>query len=132
MATKLGTVPLAIPLGAIHMINPVAPSTQKGTTADVIRRKAPLYSGTVTYTPPESIPPRPAGAKFLTSRDYQPGDMWSLGVVLANVLGGSGIRLALISAHDKIIFAEAQDRVIWKRLNKVQQTARCFAARQSP
>jgi serine/threonine protein kinase len=45
--------------------------------------------------------------------------MWSLGVVLANVLGGSGIRLALISAHDKIIFAEAQDRVIWKRLNKL-------------
>ncbi len=119
MATKLGTVSLVIPLGAIHMINPVAQSTQKGTTADVIRRKAPLYSGTVTYTPPESIPPRPAGAKFLTSRDYQPGDMWSLGVVLANVLGGSGIRLALISALDKIFFAEAQDSVIWKRLNKL-------------
>jgi serine/threonine protein kinase len=119
MAAKLGTVPLVIPMGAIHVINPVAPSTQKLITADVIRRKAPLYSGTVTYTPPETMPPRPAGAKYLTSRDYQPGDMWSLGVILANVLGGSGIRLALMSSHDKVIFAEAQDRVIWKRLNKL-------------
>jgi serine/threonine protein kinase len=45
--------------------------------------------------------------------------MWSLGVGLANVLGGSGLRLSLMSAHDKMLFAEAHDRVIWTRLNKL-------------
>jgi serine/threonine protein kinase len=119
MASELGTVPLVIPMSIIHMINPVAPSTQKQKTSDGIRRKAPQYSGTMTYTPPEPMPPRPDGEQFLTSRDYQPGDMWSLGVVLANVLGGSGLRLSLMSSHDKQIFAEAEDRVVWSRLNKL-------------
>jgi serine/threonine protein kinase len=119
MPSRTGTVPLVIPMSIIHMINPVAPSTQTQAKSDVIRRKAPAYSGTMTYTPPEPIPPRPAHKPFLTSRDYQPGDMWSLGVVLANVLGGSGIRLSMISSHDKALFAEAQDRVIWTKLNKL-------------
>ena len=119
MASKLGTVPLVIPMSAIHLINPVAPSTQKQNQSGVIRRKAPQYSGTMTYTPPKPMQPPPVGQMFLTSRDYQPGDIWSLGVVLANVLGGSGLRLSLMSAHDKMLFAESQDRVIWKRLNKL-------------
>ena len=119
MASKMGTVPLVIPMSAIHSINPVAPSTQKENQSGAVRRKAPQYSGTMTYTPPEPMPPRASGQMFLTSRDYQPGDIWSLGVVLANVLGGSGLRLSLMSAHDKALFAEAQDRVIWKKLNKL-------------
>ena len=31
----------------------------------------------------------------------------------------SGLRLSLMSAHDKMLFAEAQDRVIWQKLNKL-------------
>ena len=57
MASKLGTVPLVIPMSAIHLINPVAPSTQKQNQSGVIRRKAPQYSGTMTYTPPEPMRP---------------------------------------------------------------------------
>jgi serine/threonine protein kinase len=45
--------------------------------------------------------------------------MWALGIVLANVLGGSGIRMSLLGSHDKMIFAEADDRVIWRKLNKL-------------
>ena len=119
MLDKLGTVPLVIPMRAVHSYVPVAPSTQPKGDAGPLRRKAPLYSGTLSYTPPEVIPKLEEGAKYLTARDYQPGDMWALGIILANVLGGSGIRLSLISAHDKKIFAQAEDRVIWRRLNKL-------------
>jgi serine/threonine protein kinase len=121
MASKFGTVPLLIPMSVIHLINPVAPSTQKQSDMPVIRRKAPQYSGTMTYTPPEQTPPSQASEQFLTSRDYQAGDMWSLGVVLANMLGGSGlqVRLSMMSSHDKMIFAEAENRVIWIKLNKL-------------
>jgi serine/threonine protein kinase len=75
--------------------------------------------GTLTYTPPETLPKPAEGAEFLTARDYQPGDMWALGIVLANVLGGSGIRLSHLGSHDKKIFAQAEDRVIWTKLNKL-------------
>ncbi len=40
-------------------------------------------------------------------------------MVLANVLGGSGIRQAHLASHDKKIFAQADDRVIWCKLNKL-------------
>ena len=122
MAGKAGTVPLAIPMSAVHQQVPVAPSTQvtKGASEPaVIKRKAPLYSGTLTYTPPEAMPKFAEGAQFLTARDYQPGDMWALGIVLANVLGGSGVRQAHIGSHDKKIFAQAEDCVIWTKLNKL-------------
>jgi serine/threonine protein kinase len=119
MESKMGTVPKVIPVRAIHLLNPVAPSTDKKGDPTTIRRKAPLYSGTMTYTPPETIPPLPGGAEFLTARDYQAGDMWSVGVVLANVLGGSGLRISMLGSHDKTIFAQAEDRVIWTKLNKL-------------
>jgi serine/threonine protein kinase len=119
MESKMGTVPKVIPVRAIHLLNPVAPSTDKKGDPTTIRRKAPLYSGTITYTPPETIPPLPGGAEFLTARDYQAGDMWSVGVVLANVLGGSGLRISMLGSHDKTIFAQAEDRVIWTKLNKL-------------
>ena len=119
MESKMGTVPKVIPVRAIHLLNPVAPSTGKKGDPSTIRRKAPLYSGTITYTPPEIMPPLLGGAQFLTARDYQAGDMWSLGVVLANVLGGSGLRLSMLGSHDKMSFARAEDRVIWTKLNKL-------------
>lgn len=120
MLGKHGTVPLTISMSLVHQIIPVAPSTQKTKdTAAAVKRKAPLYSGTIPYTPPETMPKLADGAKFLTARDYQPGDMWALGIMLANVLGGSGIRLAHLGSHDKKIFAQADDRVIWCKLNKL-------------
>ena len=95
MMGKAGTVPLVIPMSAVHQHVPVAPSTQrtKDETA-ALKCRAPQYSGTLPYTPPEVAPKLADGARFLTARDYQPGDMWALGIVLANVLGGSGIRQA--------------------------------------
>ncbi len=58
MESQMGTVPKVIPVRrAIHLLNPVAPSTDKKGDLTTIRRKAPLYSGTITYTPPETIPP---------------------------------------------------------------------------
>jgi hypothetical protein len=39
--------------------------------------------------------------------------MWSIRLVLANVLGGSGLRLSMLSSNYKMIFAQAEDRVIW-------------------
>jgi hypothetical protein len=119
MESKTGTVPKVIPVRAIHLLNPVAPSTDKKGDPTTIKRKAPFYSGTITYTPPETIPPLPCGSEFLTARDYQAGDMWSVGIVLANVLGGSGLRLSMLGSHDKMIFAQAEDRVIWTKLNKL-------------
>ena len=119
MVSKMGTVPIVIPVRAVHLQNPVAPSTHKKGDSTMIQRKAPQYSGTLTYSPPEAMPPLPHGSQFLTARDYQAGDMWALGIVLANVLGGSGIRMSLLGSHDKMIFAEADDRVIWRKLNKL-------------
>jgi serine/threonine protein kinase len=122
MIGKAGTVPLAIPMSFIHQHVPVAPSTQRkkdGAAAVDLKSKAPLYSGTLPYTPPEVMPKLVDGAKFLTARDYQPGDMWALGIMLANVLGGSGIRQSHLGSHDKKIFAQATDRVIWCKLNKL-------------
>ena len=125
MLGKHGTVPLTISMSLVHQIIPVAPSTQRTKdAAAAVKRKAPLYSGTVTYTPPETMPKPADGAKFLTARDYQPGDMWALGIMLANVLGGSGIRLAHLGSHDKKIFAQAEDRVIWCKLNKLPAALR--------
>ena len=112
-------------MSVVHQIIPVAPSTQKTKDAAAIfKRKSPSYSGTLPYTPPEVTPKLADGAQFLTARDYQPGDMWALGVILANVLGGSGIRLAHLSSHDKKIFAQAEDRVIWCKLNKLPAALR--------
>jgi hypothetical protein len=45
--------------------------------------------------------------------------MWAVGVVLANVLGGSGLRLSMLGSHDKMIFAQAN------HLDKAEQTIRC-------
>ena len=120
MMGKAGTVPLVIPMSAVHQHVPVAPSTQRTKDeAAAAKCRAPQYSGTLPYTPPEVAPKLADGARFLTARDYQPGDMWALGIVLANVLGGSGIRQAHLASHDKKIFAQAEDRVIWCKLNKL-------------
>jgi serine/threonine protein kinase len=120
MTGKRGTVPLGIPMRAIHRYNPVAPSTPREGESATIRHKAPQYSGTLAYTPPEAMPTLQDGAEFLTSRDYQPGDMWALGIVLANVLGGSNsLNLSMLGSHDKRAFAQAGESVIWQRLNKL-------------
>jgi hypothetical protein len=57
MIGKAGTVPLAVPMSFIHQHVPAAPSTQRtnaGTAAVDLKRRAPLYSGTLPYIPQRS------------------------------------------------------------------------------
>ena len=45
--------------------------------------------------------------------DWKPGDIWALGIIFAEILSGRPKSISLMGEHDKMIFAQSTDRVLW-------------------
>jgi hypothetical protein len=69
--------------------------------------------GTTVYGPPEKAPQPAAGMLHIPSGDWKPGDMWALGIIFAEILSGKPKSISLLAEHDKKIFAQTTDRVLW-------------------
>jgi serine/threonine protein kinase len=69
--------------------------------------------GTTTYGPPERTPQVAAGMYHIPSGDWKPGDIWALGIIFAEILSGKPKSISLLGDHDKMIFAQSTDRVLW-------------------
>jgi serine/threonine protein kinase len=49
----------------------------------------------------------------IPSGDWKPGDIWALGIIFAEILSGKPKSISLMGEHDKMIFAQSTDRVLW-------------------
>ncbi len=71
--------------------------------------------GTTVYGPPEKTPQLAAGMLHVPSGDWRPGDMLALGIIFAEleIPSGKPKSISLLAEHDKKMFAQTTDRVIW-------------------
>jgi serine/threonine protein kinase len=113
-ATESGRGPAVfeVTLRAVHLLTGCAPSTALPDDPPPPAAKIGGW-GTRSYSPPEAKPV-PVRGKQLSARDWQPGDMWACGVILAEMLsGGSVLGLLHGSPHEKKLFSEAHDEALW-------------------
>jgi hypothetical protein len=77
---------------------------------------------TMAYSPVETQPSLYPDQERLEARNWQPGDVWSLGVMMAEVMMGRGKRHCLSTdfsrsnqTDSKKLFAEWTDQVMWSK-----------------
>ena len=81
--------------------------------------------GTTSHSPPESQASPKPGQECLEARNWQSGDMWACGIIMAEIMMGQGKSLGLTTDFKKVknindrlakeLFAECTDQVMWSR-----------------
>ena len=99
-----------VSLADIHEHTCCAPSA--GTGGHWPKERVRPY-GTETYSPPEKYPKSCNG--HYPSCLWMPGDMWGLGIILADILCGSPKGVCLSGTDGKKLFAEATYQVLWHK-----------------
>jgi hypothetical protein len=110
MVVGQGGEPIHISESSLNRIAACVPSV--GGDGIPPKERAGSY-GTTVYGPPEKMPQLAAGMLHIPSGDWRPGDMWALGIIFAEILSGKPKSISLLAEHDKKIFAQTTDRVIW-------------------
>ena len=110
----------AVSTRALHLQNGCFPSQAKSDDPPVPLCYAGGY-GTAHFAPPESPQVRNEREEFLSSRAWQSGDMWAVGLMVAEMVKGKGRRIVFSpdDTHGKVLFAQDGDKLFWnKHLDK--------------
>ena len=122
-----------VSLADIHEHTCCAPSA--GTGGHSPKERVRPY-GTETYSPPEKYPKSCNG--HYPSCLWMPGDMWGLGIILADILCGSPKGVCLSGTDWKKLFAEATDQVLWhkflckNKLHEIKRAKKSISTDQIP
>jgi len=106
----------AISTRALHLQTGCFPSQAKDGDPPVPILFASGY-GTAHFAPPESQPYRREGEEFLSARDWQSGDMWAAGLIVAEMVKGKGRRIVFSPEdnHGKMLFATDDNKLFWNK-----------------
>ena len=117
-----------VQIRSVHVINPCFPSSGRVDTHIKSADPPPPMQkqtgwGTSAFAPPEPHPSLREGMEYLEAVDFQSGDMYALGIWLAEMLAGNGLKLGLTTGPGcnegtralKSIFADCADTVFWSR-----------------
>jgi serine/threonine protein kinase len=116
---------------SVHVINSCFPSSLKVDSEKSACKSEPSLPpiqkqtgwGTSAFAPPEPQPSLRNGMEHLEAVDFQSGDLFALGIWLAEMLAGNGLKLGLTTGPGcndgsralKAIFADCSDNVFWSR-----------------
>jgi len=107
---------LSISMRALHLQTGCFPSQATKSDPPVPVQFARGF-GTAHFAPPEAQPKRKEGEDFLSARAWQPGDMWAVGLMIAEMVKGNGRRIVFSpsDSHGKMLFAEDGDKLFWNK-----------------